>query len=85
MMLDTLLGPTYSRMVLTWSVVGGSSVMLSSNSARFGEVWWLWSLAWSCVAGFDALAETCLRRVAILCEAGELALWKTVMMSRGLC
>lgn len=32
-----------------------------------------------------ALAEASLRRVATLSEAGELALWKTVIMSRVLC
>ncbi|KAJ0166375.1 hypothetical protein CTA2_7525 [Colletotrichum tanaceti] len=84
---EILFFPTYSRMVLTWSAVGGSSVMLSSNSARdfWGFVWTLWSLAWSSVAPAAALADTCLRMLAALTEAGEPALWKRVTMSRVLC
>lgn len=73
--------PTYSRMVCTWSVVGGSSVMFSSNSGRWGGVWDEWSLAWSSVACSAAFAEACFKRVATRVEAGELALWKRVMMS----
>ena len=79
--------PTYSRMVWSWSVVGGSSVMFRSNSSRWrlGCVCGVWSLAWSSVADSVALALTCLRRVAALTEPGELALWKRVTMSFVLC
>lgn len=80
-----LLVPTYSRIDRSWSVVGAASVMSKSNSGRLGSVWWEWSLAWSSVADSEALAETCLRRLTTLVEAGELALWKTVIMSFGLC
>lgn len=73
--------PTYSKMVCSWSVVGGFSVISSSNSAREGGVWEEWSLAWSSVAVADALAEACFRRVATRVEAGELALWKRVTIS----
>jgi hypothetical protein len=80
MMVEILLGPTYSRMVLTWSAVGGFSVMSRSNSSdrRAAE----WSLAWSAVAGADELADTCFSRVTTLAEAGEPALEKRVMISR---
>lgn len=78
---ETLLLPTYSRMVWSWSAVGGSSVTLSSNSARWGVVWAEWSLAWSSVACSVALALACFSTVATRTEAGELALWKRVMMS----
>lgn len=77
--------PTYSRIVLSWSAVGCSSVTLSSNSCRSMLLWEEWSLAWSSVAVSLALAETCFRRVATLVDAGELALWNKVTMSRGLC
>lgn len=73
--------PTYSRMVWTWSGVGGSSVMFSSNSARAGCVWAEWSLAWSSVAVSVALADACFRREAIRTDSGALALWKRVTMS----
>lgn len=66
--------PTYSKMVWSWSDVGGSSVMFSSNSARSGAVCAEWSLAWSSVACWVALADACLRREATRTEAGELAL-----------
>ena len=78
--------PTYSRMVVSWPVVGGSSVMLSSNSCcRVFFVWVVWSLAWSSVAVSVAVADNCFRSVATLVDAGELALWNKVTMSRGLC
>lgn len=86
MMLEILLGPTYSRIVLTWSAVGGFSVTSSSNSSgRLACVCAVWSLAWSSVAPAAELADTCLSRLATLCEAGEPALEKRVMMSRVLC
>jgi len=71
----------YSRIVFTWSSVGGSSVMLSSNGSRaLAGVEFVASLA-----AWLALAEAVLRRLTIRVEAGELALWKRVTMSRVLC
>jgi len=72
--------PTYSRMVASWSDVGGSSVTSSWNSER----WMGPRPAWSAVEFSAAAAETCFRRVATRAEAGELALWKRVMMSSDL-
>lgn len=75
MMRETPLVPTYSSIVWTWSVVGGSSVMLSSNGSRVALAWLLsLSLAWSVVGPACAFADSCLSRLATRVEAGELAL-----------
>lgn len=84
-MVPAFWAPRYSRMLLSWSSVGGASVTSSSNSARCGFVWCEWSLTWSSVACSEALADVCFRRVLTRREAGELALWKRVITSRVLC
>jgi len=56
-------------------------VILSSNSGLLALVWAEWSLAWSSVAVSAALADACFNAAATRTEAGELALWKRVMVS----
>ncbi len=68
--------PTYSRMVLSWSGVGGFSVMSSSNGCRRALVCAEWSLAWSSVAVSEALADACFSRLATRKEAGGAGLVK---------
>jgi hypothetical protein len=77
----------YSSIVLSWSTVGGASVILSSNgsSRTFVAACSSPLLAWSIVLDDDALAFTCRRRLATRVEAGEPALLKSVIMSRVLC
>lgn len=80
-----LCAPTYSRMLLSWSEVGGSSVMSSSNVWRFAFDWAVWSLAWSSVACSVAVADACFRRLWTRTEAARLGLWNRVTTSRDLC
>lgn len=69
---------TYSSIVSTWSAVGGSSVTLRSKGSRVT----VGPEAGASLAAWVALVEACLRRLTMRVEAGELALWKRVMMSR---
>lgn len=66
--------PTYCKIVCTWSRVGASSVMFSSNGSRRALAS-LTALVW-------ALVDACFSRLETRTEAGELALWKSVIMSR---
>lgn len=69
---------TYSSIVSTWSAVGGSSVTLRSKGSRVT----VGPEEGASLAAWLALADACLRRLTMRVEAGELALWKRVMMSR---
>lgn len=79
---------TYSSIVSTWSAVGGSSVTLRSKGSRVtGAAEEVGAESGAptegdSLAAWLALVEACLRRLTMRVEAGEFALWKSVMMSR---
>ena len=74
--------PTYSKILRSWSGVGGSSVMFSSNSDRWILFCLLWSPAWSTVAVSLAVAEACFNIARARIEDGVPGLWNSVITSR---
>lgn len=67
-------------MVSTWSPVGGFSVMSRSKGSRGGGA--EAEVAGASLAAWVALVAPCLRRLMRRGDAGALALWKRVTMSR---
>lgn len=80
--------PTYPSIVSTWSAVGDFSQMSRSKGSRAtGAAAEVGDAAGAPVEGaslaaWEALVAACLRRLMARVEAGVLALWKRVIMSR---